>query len=168
MDIGSISLVCTAEITFANPEWAGIMDQGKENARVDSPTIHLPQGGEAKSGAAVIHGQEFFGTSEPGSNFIENGYKKIRTLLPGLISDLFSGNGDIASIEMFLTSVVQADVEGISDEYRDNPNEAIATDQVIHSIYVKVTVSPPPEEARQQIIEKAKQHIMSELKGALS
>lgn len=163
----SITITASAEITFDNSEWASVMDQGKGEAIVDSPTIELPQGGTAQSEAAVIHGQTFHGTDEPGSNFIQNGYAKIHTLLPGLISDLFSG-GDVSSVEDFLTSVVQADVEGISGEYRDNANESIATDMVIHSIRVHVNLSPSLNEVMAQVREQAKEMVLNELKGVFA
>lgn len=168
MGTNSISIAVSAEILFDNPEWAEVMDKGKPDAIVDSPVIELPQGGTAPSEAAVIHGQPFFGTSEPGSNFIENGYKKIGSLLPGLISDVFGGIDDLVSVETFLTNVVQADVEGISGEYRDNENESIATDMVIHSIRVVVTVFPSPEEAKLMLIESAKQEVISKIQGVFA
>ena len=146
MDMSSFSISVSYEITSGNEEWRGVIDNGMGAPEVTGGTIQLPQGGERESQAAATGGI-FTEGSEAGSQAEENARKIIDSLLPeeipSHIEGLLKGEG-LDEIEFFFSNIAKSEYMKVAGEYSDNPDEAEATEQVINSLHVKLTISGMP------------------------
>lgn len=167
------SITISYEITSNNEEWRNSMDYGVPEPAVTGGSITLPQGGSRASIAAVTGGI-FKAGSEAATYAEENAKKIIDSMLPGEIGDrlmdVIDGVGNVEDIESFMTNIAKSQYMAIASEFSDNPDEAQATQQVIDSLQVKLTISniPTKEEIQTWAMQIATEEISNALGGAAS
>ena len=141
INLGKASMV----VECNNEEWLNVINSGMSAPFVSGGIVHLPQGGVRDSEAAVVGGTYLAG-AEPASYALDNGMKIIKSVVVDEISNVISSKGlackpeDIKDVENFLTNILKNEFVKTKDEYMDNPDEETATEQVLNSISVKITV----------------------------
>ncbi len=157
------SFTATADYTISsgNESWRNRIDEGMEPPEVTGGMINLPQQGQRQSKAAVTGGR-FEAGSEEATYAEENSRKIIDSILPGeiesVIDRMIDGSYDLKDLEFFLTNIVKSQYQIIAGEFSDNPDEALATQQVIDSLEVKLTISGIP--TREEIIKAAEEAVI--------
>jgi len=167
MDTNSYPITIMWEISSANDDWRSAMDDGVPAPEVTGDIVHLPQGGTRKSKAAITGGI-FTEGSEAAGHAEENSKKIISSVLPeevqSRIMDLLNG-GSISDIEFFVTNIAKNEYMKIANEFKDNPDEEKATDMVINSLHVSVSVTGLP--SMEEVINDAKLSIVEEVRSML-
>lgn len=166
--IKTFTITANYDITSENESWRGTIDEGMSAPSVTGGSIDLPQGGQRESKAAVTGGI-FTEGSEAGSDAEGNARKIIDSILPEELGDtvqrMIDGDYSVHDLEFFLTNIVKSQYQIVAGEYSDNPDEAIATQQVIDSLQVKLTIEGLP--TKEEIIEAAKEAAVSLITDAL-
>jgi len=166
MSTSNFTVTVSYEITSSNESWRELMDEGISPPSVTGGDIILPQGGTRPSRAAVTGG--IFTEGSEAAGYAEENSKKIISSvineeIQDHITELLSG-GSANDIEMFLTNIVKNEYIKIASEFKDNPDEIEATNQVIDSIYVNVSINGPTMD---EIQNAAKEFAMGEIKKML-
>lgn len=166
MDMNNFTLTISYEITSSNESWREIMDEGIAAPSVTGGEVNLPQGGTRPSKAAVTGG--IFTEGSEAAGYAEENSKKIISSVLGdevqnHITELLNG-GSVNDVEMFLTNIAKNEYIKIASEFKDNPDEIEATNQVIDSIYVNVSINGPTMD---EIQNAAKEFAMGEIKKML-
>lgn len=162
MAMNNYTFSVSYEITSENEPWRTIMEEGLPAPEVTGGAIELPQGGTRQSKAAVTGG--IFTEGSEASSYAEDNTKKmISSLLPeeiqSHIQSLLHGDS-ISDVESFLTNLAKSEYSKIAGEFSDNEDESIATQEVIDSLKVKLTINGLPSleeialQAKKEIIEK--------------
>lgn len=139
----------TVTLLCGNDDWFDVIDAGLDAQPVTGGMIELPQKGERKSKAAAIGGL-FFGSIEIGTNIGKEIYDMIEGLLTQDIYDTVNTNGfdglysNIQNYEFFYTNLARSRLIVAADEFKDNPDEVLATNEVINSIRVSILIEGVP------------------------
>ena len=159
------------EIDSDNEFWRELMDKGIEAAEVTGGYITTPQNTKRKSEAAVIGGI-FLGSREAAGMAEENSRKIIDSIIPSELGDrmtelIKNQSAVIADIEMFATNIAKSEYQKIAAEFSDNEEEKQATEEVINSMQVRITISgiPTEDEIYDWVNVKATELIENIIKG---
>ncbi len=146
----SFPISISYKFTSDNEFWRNQIDEGIDAPEVTGGMITTPSEGHRKSKAAVIGGV-FLGGTEAPAMAEENSRKIIDSLLPGEIQDKIMDlvknyPAVVADLEFFATNIARSEYQKVAAETSDNPEEAHATEEVIKSIQVKITITGVPTE----------------------
>ena len=157
-------------ITSDNEFWRmENMEEGIPSPEVTGGMITTPQGTKKPSKAAITGGV-FTEGAEAATYADENSRKIIDSLFSSEVSEqcmalIENPAAVIQELEFFFTNVVKNEYQKIAGEFSDNELETQATEQVINSLKVKITINGLP--TKEEIIEMARQTAIEEINKVL-